>query len=396
MQDKALVRIRLGQVLETRSDFLLVFFIVARQAFRYVPGFSGIWPLARYAFYFIVGYRIIRTPKIRKNIFFGWEIAFLAMAFLCSFLSKYSDNAISKCIEVFFMLVDVTCIVQYCLPERKLEVVFRAFLLSGAAIAMIQLSNFSIAAINTGTNQILNRFSLSEFENPNITALKLYVSVISGFYLLYFKCGFFKTTVILTGLSSVAMVLTGSRKTFIIAVIVAAILFISGKKKYLKVALLVIGSIVAYDIIMTNTVIYNIIGWRLESLSGGADASAIERSRLRLDAINTGLEHIFLGVGLNNSMYYTSIGMYAHNNYAEIFADLGLFGLLIFYSLYLVMFNRIFSCTNRRERCYWLLFIFSFLAIDYGQVSYNLFSCIMPMAILSLNFLNSKQCDHRF
>ena len=150
-------------------------------------------------------------------------------------------------------------------------------------------------------------------------------------------------------------------------------------------ALLVIGATVAYDAAMNNPVVYNIIGWRLTTI-GGADESSIERARLLHDAINTGLNNPMFGVGLHNSMFYTTIGKYAHNNFAEIFADLGLIGFSIFYSLYILYGYRVVRFAKEKIRRYWLVFILGFLAIDYGQVSYNLFTSIVPMVILCIEF----------
>ena len=249
----------------------------------------------------------------------------------------------------------------------------------------IQMSNFSAGAITSGANRILNRASLTEAEHPNLTALKLYMAFISGSYLIYFQKKYSKIALVLSIMSAISMVLTGSRKTFIISVVVIALLFISSRKRYLKIALLVVGATVAYDAAMNNPIVYNIIGWRLAAI-GGTDESSMERARLLHDAINTGLNNPIFGVGLHNSMFYTTIGKYAHNNFAEIFADLGIVGFSIFYSLYAIYGYRIVRFAKENIRRYWMVFILGFLAIDYGQVSYNIFTSIVPMVILCLEF----------
>ena len=369
-------------IIEKIADYFFVLFIVARQAFRFTPGFTSIWLIARYGMYGIVLMQIIIKPKIKKNGFLVWSALFLAIAFFCSVISKYPDNGLDKCTEVFYVLVDAMCVLLYCLPKRKTNLFFWAFLISGAVMFCVQMSNFSAGAITSGVNRILNRVSLTEAENPNLTALKLYMAFISGSYLIYFQKKHSKIALVLSIMSAIGMVLTGSRKTFIISVVVIALLFISGRKKYLKMALLVIGATVAYDAAMNNPIVY---GWRLASI-GGADESSMERARLLHDAINTGLNNPVFGVGLHNSMYYTTIGMYAHNNFAEVFADLGIVGFSIFYSLYALYGYRIARFAQKNIRRYWLVFILGFLAIDYGQVSYNLFTSIVPMVILSVEF----------
>lgn len=376
-------------IIEKIADYFFVLFIVARQAFRFTPGFTSIWPIVRYGMYGIVLIQIVKRPKIKKNGFLVWTVLFLSIGFFCSVISKYPDNGLDKCTEVFYVLVDAMCVLLYCLPKRKTNLFFWAFLISGAVIFCIQMSNFSASAVTSGANRILNRVSLTETENPNLTALKLYMAFISGSYLIYFQKKYSKIALVLSIISAIGMVLTGSRKTFIISVVVIALLFISGRKRYLKMALLVIGATVAYDAAMNNPVVYNIIGWRLVAI-GGTDESSMERARLLHDAINTGLNNPIFGVGLHNSMFYTAIGKYAHNNFAEIFADLGLIGFSIFYSLYILYGYRVVRFSKEKIRRYWLVFILGFLAIDYGQVSYNLFTSIVPMVILCIEFTG---CD---
>lgn len=376
-------------IIEKIADYFFVLFIVARQAFRFTPGFTSIWPIVRYGMYGIVLIQIVKRPKIKKNGFLVWTVLFLSIGFFCSVISKYPDNGLDKCTEVFYVLVDAMCVLLYCLPKRKTNLFFWAFLISGAVIFCIQMSNFSASAVTSGANRILNRVSLTETENPNLTALKLYMAFISGSYLIYFQKKYSKITLVLSIISAIGMVLTGSRKTFIISVVVIALLFINGRKRYLKMALLVIGATVAYDAAMNNPVVYNIIGWRLAAI-GGTDESSMERARLLHDAINTGLNNPIFGVGLHNSMFYTTIGKYAHNNFAEIFADLGLIGFSIFYSLYILYGYRVVRFAKEKIRRYWLVFILGFLAIDYGQVSYNLFTSIVPMVILCIEFTG---CD---
>lgn len=377
-------------IIEKIADYFFVLFIVARQAFRFTPGFTSIWPIVRYIMYGIVLLQIIKKPKIKKNGFLVWTVLFLSIGFFCSVISKYPDNGLDKCTEVFYVLVDAMCVLLYCMPKRKTNLFFWAFLISGAVIFCIQMSNFSASAVTSGANRILNRVSLTETENPNLTALKLYMAFISGSYLIYFQKKYSKIAIVLSAMSAIGMVLTGSRKTFIISVVVIALLFISGRKRYLKIVLLVIGATIAYDAAMNNPVVYNIIGWRLAAI-GGTDESSMERARLLHDAINTGLNNPIFGVGLHNSMFYTAIGKYAHNNFAEIFADLGLIGFSIFYSLYILYGYRVVRFAKEKIRRYWLVFILGFLAIDYGQVSYNLFTSIVPMVILCIEFTGCER-----
>lgn len=149
-------------IIEKIADYFFVLFIVARQAFRFTPGFTSIWPIVRYVMYGIVLLQIIIKPKIKKNGFLVWTVLFLSIGFFCSVISKYPDNGLDKCTEVFYVLVDAMCVLLYCMPKRKTNLFFWAFLISGAVIFCIQMSNFSASAVTSGANRILNRVSLTE------------------------------------------------------------------------------------------------------------------------------------------------------------------------------------------------------------------------------------------
>ena len=88
-------------IIEKIADCFFVLFIVARQAFRYTPGFTSIWPIARYGMYGIVLLQIIKKHKIKKNGFLVWSALFLAIALqvLGSFLYVTRRNL---CVIVLF------------------------------------------------------------------------------------------------------------------------------------------------------------------------------------------------------------------------------------------------------------------------------------------------------
>lgn len=83
---------------------------------------------------------------------------------------------------------------------------------------VLMLVNFdSQTIINTDANHLIQtRMSLSEYENPNITAYKLLFSVISMCYLVQFKKINSKLGYIIIIFLFAGMMLTGSRKTFLI------------------------------------------------------------------------------------------------------------------------------------------------------------------------------------
>ena len=56
-------------IIEKIADYFFVLFIVARQAFRFTPGFTSIWPIVRYWLVFILGFLAIDCGQVSYNLF---------------------------------------------------------------------------------------------------------------------------------------------------------------------------------------------------------------------------------------------------------------------------------------------------------------------------------------
>lgn len=366
---------------ETISIILLFFFIISRQSFRAMQEYYYLWSIARLAFYGVVILDVLKNPKIEKNSYFTWAVSFLAFAFFCSLISPHRDNSFAKLIETAWVFWDALIVLVFCQRDKKrYDLVFWALTMAGVVVVSFMLLNFSSSAVVSSKYLIQNRVSLSKSENPNLTAYKLFFSFISICYLIKFKKIKSKIGFPILAFIFAGMLLTGSRKTFLIGIPVLAILFMGGKHKIAKIISIIVLVYSAYFLVMNNEVLYRIIGWRLE-MTGGVDESGDERNRLIIDALRTGSSHLF-GVGLHNFMYYARDELYAHNNYAELFADLGVFGVIIYYSFIIKSALKIITLHNKEAMKYWLVYLFAYMAMDYGQVSYNLFSGIIMIAIL--------------
>jgi len=71
------------------------------------------------------------------------------------------------------------------------------------------------------------------------------------------------------------------------------------------------------------------------------DNSSMMRLQLFLDGLNMILHNPVFGVGLNNYMAHSSIGLYSHSNYIEVAANTGIVGLFFYYSIYVLLWRRL-------------------------------------------------------
>ena len=161
-------------------------------------------------------------------------------------------------------------------------------------------------------------------------------------------------------------ILSGSRSALVVTIIGMFIFLIlseeNKKNKILKIVLVFILSIVGvyflYNLIMTNEILYRVIGIRYASyfdiISTGKSAinenSTFERTFLRQlawDRFINSPRTIMLGNGIASfNSYYVSVGgesKFCHNDYLELLSGVGIIGTIFFYSPYVVIFIRNFK-----------------------------------------------------
>ena len=92
-----------------------------------------------------------------------------------------------------------------------------------------------------------------------------------------------------------------------------------------------------------------IIGYRIEEAldlftkTGTGDVSSQNRVGLIGLALQMWSDHPILGLGMNNFPMFQTIGeagYYAHNNYVELLADLGLVGFCLYYYMPMSLLRR--------------------------------------------------------
>lgn len=184
---------------------------------------------------------------------------------------------------------------------------------------------------------------------------------------------------------TVVAILSGSRKALFIALMgVSIYLVLVSKKKRLRTILFVIFFVfVVYYSIMKIPFFYSVIGWRVISFvasltgKGVVDGSTVYRQQLIEAAVDTWKQYPIIGCGLDCFRIYGKIATgrdyYAHNNYVELLADLGVVGAIIYYSGYLLVFKYFFPKlrgNNNLDKLFVTL-LGLMIVIDYACVSYS-------------------------
>lgn len=165
--------------------------------------------------------------------------------------------------------------------------------------------------------------------------------------------------------------MTGSKNALFILLFQFGLYYfcVSGNwKKILVITGIIIAGILGYRLIITNEILYGLVGNRLERMlmlfTNGSteDGSTLERLYFMQTAWMLFKKHPIIGIGMNNfSVYLASIGygnaVYSHCGFLEILSTLGLIGFILYYFIYVKILKNLVKFTFQRDCLCALLFV---------------------------------------
>lgn len=207
--------------------------------------------------------------------------------------------------------------------------------------------------------------------------------------------------------------LTGSKNALLILVFQFGLYYflISGNiNRILAVAVATVVAMMMYRLIMSNAMLYGLVGIRVErmlaalgwiSSSEGGDGSTYERLYFMRTAWKLFKEHPGFGVGLNNfSAYLRKIGyenaVYSHCGFLEILSTLGIVGFIMYYWIYIKTLGNLVRSANKNNFLAVLLFVINLriLLFDISSISlyiYNSYLTLM-LAVSMGKILKKEKC----
>ncbi len=155
------------------------------------------------------------------------------------------------------------------------------------------------------------------------------------------------------------------------------------------IPVIIVSSFLLYQAIFHIPLLYELIGFRIEGIFGlfsssySIDASSYTRINMMKYGLDMFIKHPVTGVGFGNYGYYAYhyYGLftetYAHNNYIEILAGLGVIGIFLYYILPVLSCITLGLALKRTEERGRKLCAFLFVAItvrlitDLIKITYN-------------------------
>jgi O-antigen ligase len=112
---------------------------------------------------------------------------------------------------------------------------------------------------------------------------------------------------------------------------------------------------------------------RLDRAIAGEDSSANLRRKLIEDALGQWTRSPISGHGIDQFRWLNPNVVYSHNNYAELLANLGIVGLILYYSIHANLIWRAATGARNGSGRSWLVLIFvvMLLMMDLARVSYT-------------------------
>ena len=362
--------------------------------------------------------RAKRMPSIRLYLAsYGF---FACWCIVSVFWAVDPSRVLSASVGIVQFVVLGACIAIYSQleedPDYIIDCLAWASLVLIAVLVVLTPASAWTAATDAMTDAASssNRIGGSVGYHPNALG---YVCVASSVIWLYkyMKDGKRAIALVPVILLCIIIVFTKSRLSIVVVVACMALFGLLLSKGFLRrsavLALLLLIAALVFWAILNVPMIYQIVGFRFEAmlgLSGSVDASTETRSEMISIALQLFSEHPLVGVGFENFSYYYfySYGgwamTYAHSNFAELLADLGLPGLISYYlvpiwTLYTLIKNRK-GAVKRELHALLTALCVCLLAADYASISYtndfiHIFWAASYAYALGLRRLNAADSD---
>lgn len=345
--------------------------------------------------FFISILYFIKKQKIVISKVFIWFSLFVLFGLISIVWSENSSNVSHKIMQLLINLYNIFIITNIIETKEDLSSIIKCFFISG-----IFLSVITLVTSNFGSISRYNRLG-SQIGNSNIISFNIFCSLV--FTALAYKTNPKKIYILGILLMAGVIIFSGSRKTILMLPFVFVLYLMLNKKitlgkkarKLLALTLVIISIVI---LCFSNNYLYSLVGSRIEdmffSLLGNdvTDLSINNRNNMIVQGIEWFKDRKWFGYGLDNYCYLYlkkyGIDYYAHNNYVELLVDLGIFGIIIYYSFFVKIFvNYIKSKIIHNEKnCLMLSFLISILIMDYAKVSYGdrVFSIVITIIYLLL------------
>lgn len=357
----------MNKIIDKISDWLASFFIISLYLFSNRSGYTFISNTIGVCFAGIILFEIIIIRrKIIIDTFNKIFFIFIIISLISTILSKNIEISYFICKVLVNIFIFTIILTNYVKNHNKIFIIINSFI-GGAFFNSLII----ISELNVNSAQRLG----ATLGNENIIGILISIGVVFSCYMIIFLKKFLYIPLAI--ISFIAVLLTGSRTSLIFCIIgIIFLLFCKVRKKIIKILLIsiciLIALIIFYKIVMSNDVLYYIIGRRIEGLlnifveGGNVDKSTLMRQDMIKKGIEIFKEKPLLGYGHKNYSLISGFNLYSHNNFIELLCSVGLIGIITYYSMYFLILIRLLKLKNQLK---WPFIIINFIIFILGMSS---------------------------
>ena len=360
----------------TIGDYIVASYIIAIFVFENEK-YSMLFSIIQLLFFGYLAWMAFKTKKFPVNVATQWIIivALLALLYFCAGANKYVD---STSFVVAKNLLKAICIVYYLYTKDNEE-----FIIIATAIAGIICGGFIVVSFleNPLTSMELKYASNSRIGaeiaggNVNVVAMNMCFAFASCMHLA--KDSLKKSKKVFWYLALVFITIssffTGTRKVLLVFAVMFLLANRNIKIRY-KIMVL-IAAIAAYLVLMNVDTFYFLLGHKIDFFRSDAYKMYDYSDQIRRDLlIQSWKMFTDRPWGSGFGCVQAALGVYAHNNYMEVLASLGLIGFILYYGVYVwelcksYLYRRDSSC----QFCFYTLV--GIMILEIGQIT-----CYYPM-----------------
>lgn len=286
----------------------------------------------------------MHRKKLHVNAYF---ISFLMFSIWSMLSILWCDRKFSYNLILVFCYISLIIfgLINCLETEREMLILIKAIILASLVLVIYILSFYGIDAL---TSSRMDNELLNSNRAGRISAIASFLSIWMRYRTgnVFYLCSW--------GVLMIMAFLSGS-KSALVNIIVLNIVFLllkDGKRQGKKIKNIILAflfcTIVLYCI-QNVSFLYNIIGERFlifwNGLFGKSTGYAGHSTMMRTYFMQTGLEMFMerpiVGYGLDMFRYHNIYNTYAHSNFIELAADLGIIGLILYYAPYFLILQKL-------------------------------------------------------
>ena len=354
---------------------------------------------------------IISPRKYTDKAYVIWVASFMFFFSLSVLWSiKIKTSVFVLVVRLIPLLLLTFATMKYICSQRRLNnVLFAVFLCSFFMILAI-IPNFDEVMMGLRLGNALNEEADGEkIWNSNTIAITLCFALYAGWIFFMNKNKGFglKLLYIITAIVFLFFILvSGSRKSLLmIAIPMMYFLYKKYKRNFLIYMIVSFFALAfVYYLVMRVELFYSILGSRIEAamliLSGDYTSGEVDDSRyyLAMYGLEWAQDNPILGVGINcyrvlsnATLKFSGYNFYAHNNYIELLVDVGIVGLIIYYSGLFYLLRKSLKRNDQVGSWVFILLVVTFVLDMFHVAYYEINNHLLLVILFKILVLDKQQ-----